>query len=112
MRKILMAPIAVIVFVAMYLFDIVRFTILSPLLVFVLPTVLLAIVGALIGLVSGYFWEIHLIAAIVVGIFFFITWPLSQKRAEPETRVLSYVQAFWGSVAGGLTCYFVGGVVD
>ncbi|NQT04973.1 MAG: hypothetical protein HQ577_03090 [Dehalococcoidia bacterium] len=112
LRKILALPVTFILFVVMILFDIARFTILSPLLAFILPAVLLAICGSIIGLISGYFAGVQLIAAIVVGIIFFITWPLSQKRQEIEIRALSYTQAFWGGIAGGISCYFIGSLVD
>jgi len=112
LRKVLALPATFILFVVMILFDIARFTILSPLSAFVLPAVLLAICGSIIGLISGYFAGVQLFAAIAVGVIFFITWPLSQKRQETEIRALSYVQAFWGGITGGIACYYIGSLVD
>ena len=112
MRKILMAPIAVIIFAIMYVVDAVRFAIISPFLALVIPAIVLAVVGALVGLITGFFWGGHLIAAIIVSIIFLVTWPRSQKRQELEIRALAYAQALWGSVAVGLACYFVGSLVD
>jgi len=111
-RKILALPLVVILFIIMIAFDIARFTILSPLLAFVFPAILLAIIGSIVGLISGYFAGVHLIAAIVVSILFFISWPLSQKRQEIKIRALSYTQAFWGGIAGGIACYYIGSLVD
>ena len=112
MGKILMAPIAVIIFVIMYVVDAVRFAIISPFLAFVIPVIVLAIVGSLFGLLTGFLWDAHLIAAIVIGIIFLVTWPRSQKRQDLEIRALAYAQALWGGIAVGLACYFVGSLVD
>ena len=107
-----MAPIAVIIFVIMYVVDAVRFAIISPFLAFVIPVIVLAIVGSLFGLLTGFLWDAHLIAAIVIGIIFLVTWPRSQKRQDLEIRALAYAQALWGGIAVGLACYFVGSLVD
>ena len=112
MRKILMAPIAVIIFAIMYVVDAVRFAIISPFLAFVIPVIVLAIVGSLFGLLTGFLWGAHLIAAIVIGIIFLVTWPRSQKKQGVKIHALSYAQAFWGGVAGGLACYFIGSLMD
>ena len=112
LRKILLAPIAIILFVGLYLFDAVRFAIISPFLAFVFPVIALAVVGSLFGLLTGFLWGAQLIAAIVIGIIFLVTWPRSQKKQEVEIRALSYAQSFWGGIAGALACYFAGSLVD
>ena len=112
LRKILVAPIAGILFATLYVFDAIRFAVMSPLLAVVFPALLLALVGGLIGLITGFFWGVHLIAAVVGSIFFLITWPRSQRKQSLEMRALSYAQALWGAVALGLACYFVGSLVE
>ena len=111
LKKILLAPIAIILFVGLYLFDTVRFAIISPFLAFVFPVIALAVVGSLFGLLTGFLWGAQLVAAIVIGIIFLVTWPRSQKKQGVEIHALSYAQAFWGGVAGGLACYFIGSLV-
>ena len=71
-----------------------------------------AIPGALIGLITGHFWGIQLVAAIVGGIFFFVTYPPSRRRWGAEPDGLTYFLALCGAVGGGLACYFVGSLVD
>ena len=73
--------------------------------------IMAAIPGALIGLITGFF-GFHLIAAIVGGIFFFITYPRSRRRWGSKVDALTYLLALCGAVGGGLTCYFVGTLVD
>lgn len=73
--------------------------------------IMAAIPGALIGLVTGLF-GFHLIAAIVGGIFFFITYPRSRRRWGAKPDLLTYFLALCGAFGGGLACYFVGSLVD
>ena len=73
--------------------------------------IMAAIPGALIGLITGLF-GVHLIAAIVGGIFFFITYPRSRRRWGSEPDALTYFLALCGAVGGGFACYFVGSLVD
>ena len=73
--------------------------------------VMTAIPGALIGLITGLF-GLHLIAAIVGGILFFITYPRSRRRQGFKTDSLTYFNALCGAIGGGFACYFVGSLVD
>lgn len=66
-----------------------------------------AIPGALIGFITGLF-GFHLIAGIVGGIFFFITYPPSRRRRGSQVDALTYFLALCGAVGGGLACYFIG----
>ena len=70
-----------------------------------------AIPGALIGLITGLF-GFHLIAAIVGGIFFFITYPAQRRRQGLQVDSLTYFNALFGAVGGGFTCYFVGNALS
>ena len=70
-----------------------------------------AIPGALIGLITGLF-GFHLIAAIVGGILFFFTYPLSRRRWGSKPDALTYFLALCGAVGGGVACYYVGSLVD
>ena len=73
--------------------------------------IMAAILGALIGVITGFF-GFHLIAAIIGGIFFFITYPRSRIRWGSAPNALTYFLALCGGVGGGLACYFVGNLVD
>jgi len=73
--------------------------------------IMVAIPGALIGLITGLF-GFHLIASIIGGIFFFITYPRSRRRWGSGPDALTYFFALCGGVGGGLACYFVGNLVD
>ena len=73
--------------------------------------IMAAIPGALIGVITGFF-GFHLIAAIIGGIFFFITYPRSRIRWGSAPNALTYFLALCGGVGGGLACYFVGNLVD
>lgn len=73
--------------------------------------VMAAIPGAIIGLITGLF-GFHLIAAIVGGILFFITYPRSRRRWGSEPDALTYFLTLCGAVGGGFACYFVGSLVD
>lgn len=73
--------------------------------------VMAAIPGALIGLITGLF-GFHLIAAIVGGILFFLTYPRSRRRWGSQPDALTYFLALFGAVGGGFACYFVGSLVD
>ena len=66
-----------------------------------------AIPGAIIGAITGLF-DFHTIAAIVGGIFFFITYPRSRRRRGSQVDTLTYFLALCGGIGGGLACYFVG----
>ncbi|MBA7678004.1 hypothetical protein ES703_86271 [subsurface metagenome] len=72
--------------------------------------VLAAIPGALIGLITGLF-GVHHIAAIVVGVFFFITYPPSRRRFGAEPDAITYFFALCGGAGSGLATYFVGGLL-
>jgi hypothetical protein len=70
-----------------------------------------AIPGAIIGAITGLF-GFQLIAAIVGGILFFLTYPRSRRRWGSRPDALTYLLALFGAVGGGLACYFVGNLVD
>ncbi len=70
-----------------------------------------AIPGAIIGLITGLF-GFHLIAAIVIGIFIFITYPRSRRRWGSEPDLLTYFFALCGAAGGGFACYFVGNLLQ
>jgi len=70
-----------------------------------------AIPGAIIGAITGLF-GFHIIAAIVGGIFFFITYPRSRIRWGSQPDALTYFLALCGAVGGGLACYFVGNALQ
>ncbi|MBA7476312.1 hypothetical protein ES707_11696 [subsurface metagenome] len=70
-----------------------------------------AIPGAIIGLITGLF-GFHLIAAIVIGIFIFITYPRSRRRWGSEPDLLTYFLALCGAAGGGFACYFVGNLLQ
>jgi len=70
-----------------------------------------AIPGAIIGLITGLF-GFHLIAAIIIGIFIFITYPRSRRRWGSEPDLLTYFLALCGAAGGGFACYFVGNLLQ
>lgn len=70
-----------------------------------------AVPGALIGLITGLF-GFHLIAGIIGGIFFLMTYPRSRRRWGSQVDALTYFFALCGAVGGGLTCYFVGSLLQ
>lgn len=70
-----------------------------------------AIPGAIIGAITGLF-NFHMIAAIVGGILFFITYPRSRRRWGSQPDTLTYFLALCGAVGGGLACYFVGNALQ
>jgi len=82
-------------------------------LLYVLPlsaltfAIMTAIPGALIGWITG-FWKLHIIAAILVGLFFFITYPRSRPRWGFRPDWFTYFNAICGAIGGALACYFAG----
>jgi len=80
----------------------------KPLLLYLLLAILgVAVPGALIGWIAGFF-EVHLIAAIGWGLFVFFTYPRSRVRWAGGADAFTYFLAFVGGCIGGLVAYFAG----
>ncbi|HEY51207.1 MAG TPA: hypothetical protein G4O20_05315 [Dehalococcoidia bacterium] len=69
--------------------------------------VILAIPGAIIGFVTGFF-SYHRIAAVAGGVLFFILYPASRRKWGPGLDDITLLMAFCGSIGVGLSCYIVG----
>jgi|GEM_PF-2347855 len=68
---------------------------------------ILAIPGAIIGFITGFF-DYHRIAAVACGVLFFILYPASRKKWGPDWDDITLLMAFCGSIGIGLSCYIVG----
>ena len=65
--------------------------------------------GALIGWVTGFF-DFHIVAAILWGLFVLNTYPRSRRRWGGKVDALTYFLAFIQAGIGGAVVFFVGQV--
>lgn len=65
--------------------------------------------GALIGWIAGFF-DAHIFAAILWGLFLLYTYPRSRRRWGGKVDALTYFLAFVQAGVGALVAFFVGQV--
>ncbi len=65
--------------------------------------------GALIGWITGFF-DFHIVAAILWGLFVLNTYPRSRRRWGGKVDALTYFLAFIQAGIGGAVVFFVGQV--
>ena len=65
--------------------------------------------GALIGWIAGFF-DWHILAAILWGLFILYTYPRSRRRWGGKVDALTYFLALVQAGIGGLVVFFIGNI--